>query len=52
MLIFFKFSFIVNIHYAFQDNHNIYIAMDLLTGGDLRFQIMKFRTFTEQQTSK
>ena len=51
-MLIFKFSFIVNIHYAFQDNHNIYIAMDLLTGGDLRFQIIKCRRFTEQQTSK
>jgi len=38
-------------HYAFQDNHTIYIAMDLLTGGDLRYQIVEKRSFNEQQTS-
>ena len=39
-------------HYSFQDNHNIYIAMDLLTGGDLRYQLIKNESFNEQQTSK
>ena len=39
-------------HYAFQDNDYLYIIMDLLTGGDLRYQIIKTKTFNEQQTSK
>ena len=42
--------FIVNMHYAFQDNNNLYLVMDLLTGGDLRYQLCKRRKFTEEQT--
>ena len=42
--------FIINMHFSFQDNHYLYIAMDLLTGGDLRYQISKIRKFTEEQT--
>jgi serine/threonine protein kinase len=44
--------FIINMHYAFQDFENIYIVMDLLTGGDLRFHVSKYKRFTEEQTSK
>ena len=44
--------FIVNMHYAFQDNENLYLVMDLLTGGDLRFHISRHKKFTEDQTSK
>ena len=43
--------FIVNMHMAFQDYDNLYLVMDLLTGGDLRYQICKYRKFTEEQTS-
>ena len=39
-------------HYAFQDNDNLYIIMDLLTGGDLRYHIYKHKKFTETQTLK
>ena len=42
--------FIVNMHYAFQDNSHLYLVMDLLTGGDLRYQACKYRIFTEEQT--
>ena len=42
--------FIVNMHYAFQDNSNLYLVMDLLTGGDLRYQACKKRKFSEEQT--
>ena len=38
--------------YAFQDGDNLYLVMDLLTGGDLRFHISRKRRFTEEQTSK
>lgn len=31
--------FLVNMNYAFQDRENLFLAMDLLTGGDLRFHI-------------
>lgn len=43
-------SFIVNMHYAFQDNDNLYLVMDLLTGGDLRYHIARYRKFSEEQT--
>ena len=40
-------------HYAFQDTDNLYIVMDLLTGGDLRYHIRnnKHKKFNEEQTS-
>ena len=43
--------FIVNMHFAFQDNTNLYLVTDLLTGGDLRYQLYKNKTFNEE-TSK
>ena len=47
-----KFKFIVNMHYAFQDYYKLYLIMDLLSGGDLRYMIGKHRRFSEEQTSK
>ena len=44
--------FIVNMYYAFQDRENLYLVMDVLNGGDLRYHICKHRRFTEEQTSK
>jgi len=44
-------SFIVNMIFSFQDHENVYIAMDLLTGGDLRYHIFKNKVFTEEQSS-
>jgi len=38
--------------YAFQDNENLYLIMDLLTGGDLRYHISRQKKFSEEQTSK
>ena len=38
--------------YTFQDFENLYLVMDLLTGGDLRFHISRQKKFTEEQTSK
>ena len=35
--------FLVNMNYAFQDEQHLYLVADLLTGGDLRFQMMKGR---------
>jgi serine/threonine protein kinase len=43
--------FIINMHYAFQDHENLYLVMDLLNGGDLRYHISRFKKFTEEQTS-
>eukprot|EP00356_Strombidium_inclinatum_P002838 CAMPEP_0170481284 /NCGR_PEP_ID=MMETSP0208-20121228/1786_1 /TAXON_ID=197538 /ORGANISM="Strombidium inclinatum, Strain S3" /LENGTH=69 /DNA_ID=CAMNT_0010753957 /DNA_START=159 /DNA_END=368 /DNA_ORIENTATION=- len=39
-------DFIVNAHYAFQDSENLYLVMDLLLGGDLRFHLARQRKFT------
>ncbi|CAG9315104.1 unnamed protein product [Blepharisma stoltei] len=44
-----KHPFIVNMQYAFQDKENLYLVMDLMTGGDLRYQISKLRNFSEEQ---
>ena len=43
--------FIVNIHYAFQDRETLFLAMDLMPGGDLRYHIGTRKTFTEIQAS-
>ena len=42
--------FIINMHFSFQDNDNLYLVMDLLTGGDLRYHICKNRKFTEEHS--
>ena len=52
LLVKLKHPFIVNMHFAFQDKENLYLVMDLLTGGDLRYHISKHKKFTEEQTSK
>ena len=38
-------------YYSFQDTENLYLVMDLLTGGDLRYHISKYKKFNEEQTS-
>ena len=43
--------FIVNMHYSFQDCQYLYIVLDLLNGGDLRFHLSQNKQFTEEQTS-
>ena len=45
-------SFIVNMEYAFQDKDNIYLVIDLMLGGDLRFHLCHKKKFTEEETSK
>ena len=37
--------------YAFQDRENLYLVMDLMNGGDLRYHLGKNRRFNEEQTS-
>jgi len=37
--------------YAFQDYENLYLVLDFLNGGDLRYHISKHKKFTEEQTS-
>ena len=45
-------TLIINMHYAFQDYDNLYLVLDLLTGGDLRYQISRHprQYFSEIQT--
>lgn len=45
-----KHPFIVNMHFAFQDNDNLYLVMDFLSGGDLRYHSSRYRKFSEEQT--
>jgi serine/threonine protein kinase len=40
--------FLVNMHYAFQDRDNLYLVIDLMTGGDMRYHIGKHRRFSEE----
>ena len=42
--------FIVNMHYAFQDRENLYLVLDYMKGGDLRYHLSRLRSFTESQT--
>ena len=42
--------FIVNMACAFQDYENLYLVMDLLTGGDLRYHLCRIQKFTEEET--
>lgn len=50
LLSFLKNPFIVNMLYAFQDRENLYLFMDFLSGGDLRFHLSRQKRFTEDQT--
>lgn len=45
-----KGNFIINVKAAFQDRENVYLLLDLLTGGDLRFHLCYHRRFSEEQT--
>ncbi len=45
-------SFLVNMHYAFQDKENLYLVMDYMSGGDLRFQMLCRMRYTEAEASK
>ena len=42
--------FIVNMHFSFQDHDNLFLIMDYLSGGDLRYNISHKKTFSEKQT--
>ena len=37
--------------YAFQDYENLYLVIDYLSGGDLRYHLCKYDTFNEKQSS-
>ncbi|KAI9298272.1 kinase-like protein [Neoconidiobolus thromboides FSU 785] len=40
--------FVCNLRYAFQDDYNLYMALDLMLGGDLRFHLHR-RKFSEDE---
>lgn len=37
--------FIVNMHWAFQDTENLYLVMDYVNGGDLRYHMGNKKRF-------
>ena len=41
--------FIVNMYFAFQDYSNLYLVMDLLLGGDMRFHINKRAVYNRKK---
>lgn len=42
--------FFINMNCAFQDRENLYLIMDYVNGGDLRYHIGRRRRFTELET--
>ena len=46
----FQFNLLCNMYYAFQDDDTLYIIMDYLSGGDLRYMICRRNFFTEEET--
>jgi serine/threonine protein kinase len=43
--------FIVNMHFSFQDNHYLYMILDLMKGGDLRYYFKSKKDFTEKEVN-
>ncbi len=41
--------FLVNMVQSFQDRETLYLIMDFMPGGDLRYHIAKKRRFTEEE---
>ena len=41
--------FLVNLQFAFHDKNNLYLAVDLKAGGDLRYHLLVQSKFTEEQ---
>ena len=46
----FNYNLLCNMYYAFQDEDTLYIIMDYLSGGDLRYHICRRNFFTEKET--
>ena len=46
----FNYNLLCNMYYAFQDDETLYIIMDYLSGGDLRYHICRRNYFTEEET--
>lgn len=45
-----KHPLIVNMQFAFQDRESLYLVLDLMPGGDLRYHIGRQKRFSEEQT--
>ena len=43
--------FIINMHFSFQDNHYLYMILDLMKGGDLRYYLKLKRNFNEKEVN-
>lgn len=46
-----KHGFLINIRESFQDEDNLYLVMDYLRGGDLRYQLCYKERFSEKEIS-
>jgi serine/threonine kinase 32 len=44
-----NYPLVVNLRYAFHDSENLFMVLDLMLGGDLRFQMGQHTRFTELQ---
>ena len=44
-------AFIINMRSAFQDREYLYMTMEYLRGGDLRYHLCYYDSFNEEQTS-
>ena len=42
--------FFANLHYSFQDTNNLYLVLDFLPGGDLRYHLIRHKRFSETQS--
>jgi serine/threonine protein kinase len=47
LLVAVRHPFIVNMQFAFQDRDNLYLAMDYMSGGDLRYHLSCHKRFSE-----
>ena len=45
-----NFPLLCNMYYAFQDSENLYIIMDYLSGGDLRYHLCRRNYFSEEES--
>lgn len=43
-----NYAFIVNLRYAFQDDENLFMVIDLMLGGDLRFHLDRMGPLPEE----
>ena len=41
-------KFVVNLWYAFQDDEDMFMVLDLMLGGDIRYHLNEGKRFTEQ----